>query len=388
MQFPKFYRKNVMSIHDQNLYSYDYLLSIYRSCCFEWVSADYTIKFLLLKSLLSQLVCTFGSFEIFYNGSMDSGYVPFLILLQMSTVMYLVGASTVHQLRKSPKIVQMQAWPWTLAGDKTFRKLLLEAKEFRRVCLAIFCSTTISFLLFLPLLGDEQDWQFLVFMWNEYTGNRMYILFLTCYIFVLLILGIFITSLICVSLYCVRHVEFQFKILNALICKLHTSSNNLLDDVRCQEQVDDQLKCCIRVHVEIRKVYKLLMASSNSLVLALTAYGLVVFVFAVYFIMLDVSPRSNLRIYLMIMTACVVLWSFCEYCQRLTNESEIVFLNACKCPWEQFNVHNRRTLLMLLLNTGTPITVSCHGVLDANYPLAVKMWRMAYATITLFTNLS
>ncbi|XP_023030184.1 uncharacterized protein [Leptinotarsa decemlineata] len=132
----------------------------------------------------------------------------------------------------------------------------------------------------------------------------------------------------------------------------------------------------------------MVMSRATALVLSFTAYGLTIFVFSAYFIMTDVSPRSNFRMYSLIVTSCFILWAFCEYCQRVTNESEKVFHNACRCPWEQFNNTNRRILLMLLSNSISPVTISCHGVLDANYPLAVKFFRMAYAAHTLFTNMS
>nr|XP_023030180.1 uncharacterized protein LOC111518071 [Leptinotarsa decemlineata] len=161
-----------------------------------------------------------------------------------------------------------------------------------------------------------------------------------------------------------------------------------MNDIRYQDRVADLLMRCVKIHVEIMKLKRILMKRATYLVISFTFFGLTIVVFSGYFIMTGMSPRSNFRIYTLLMTGCFILWAFCEYCQRMTNESEKVFLNDYRCPWEQFNNSNRRILLMLLSNTINPVTISCYNVLDANYPLAVKMWRMAYASYTLFTNMS
>ncbi|KAG5858313.1 hypothetical protein JTB14_004902 [Gonioctena quinquepunctata] len=148
-------------------------------------------------------------------------------------------------------MIKSMAFDWRLAGEKTYQELISQRRQVKIICLAIMSITTLSSVFLSPFVGDEVDWQVIWLIAKKY--NKGEPLFFICYASSLCLTGLLISSVICISLYCVIHIDFQYQLLNSLICKLHTTSIYHLNDVRYQEKVSFHLECCISMHVGTKR---------------------------------------------------------------------------------------------------------------------------------------
>nr|XP_023020640.1 uncharacterized protein LOC111509177 [Leptinotarsa decemlineata] len=112
-------------------------------------------------------------------------------------------------------------------------------------------------------------------------------------------------------------------------------------------------------------------------------FGVNILVYSMFFIALEISPISNFRMYMCVFDWIVIIHLFCTYGQSLTEETENIFSNLCKLQWEHWNNQNRRTLVIMLINAGTPYNLTGEGFITVNYQLIVKMWRLANAVVFL-----
>ncbi|CAH1113608.1 unnamed protein product [Psylliodes chrysocephalus] len=121
---------------------------------------------------------------------------------------------------------------------------------------------------------------------------------------------------------------------------------------------------------------------------ALLTVALISFVSPAYFIFAKISPVSNFRMYIILITCIVQESVACIYCQHLTDESVKLFGYAQNCHWVNWEKRNKNALLILLIHSMEPLQTSQYGVPSGNYELILKIWRTGYATLTLFMNAS
>ncbi|XP_041982466.1 odorant receptor 22c-like [Aricia agestis] len=86
--------------------------------------------------------------------------------------------------------------------------------------------------------------------------------------------------------------------------------------------------------------------------------------------------------YLEIPYTVVQIYIDCYIGQKLTDANE-VFCNAIyDCKWENFDVKNRKIVLMLLRNSQKPIEVTAGGISPLNYATFMSIMKTSYSAYT------
>uniref|UniRef100_A0A6P7FUK0 Uncharacterized protein LOC114334281 n=1 Tax=Diabrotica virgifera virgifera TaxID=50390 RepID=A0A6P7FUK0_DIAVI len=98
----------------------------------------------------------------------------------------------------------------------------------------------------------------------------------------------------------------------------------------------------------------------------------------------EVSLRSKEELpYLgLLLISTLVSFVFSEGGEKIEEQCRQIHIAAQQFKWYYWNKSNRQLLLMFLILTQHPISVTCHGFATQNRTLLLKVCRMIHAYIT------
>ncbi|CAH1112679.1 unnamed protein product [Psylliodes chrysocephalus] len=299
----------------------------------------------------------------------------------MITVQFSIWCNTVAEF---PTKVREMGCNLTCAGFSLYQSILKECKIIKITIYANLGMSLLTSISFMPFIGDEAHFnlpEFLVEKYNPYGKGFIRVVnysFIPLFGYTLLVPLFFCTHY-------VSHIKFQIMLLNGFLKKINEEGSIL--DGRYQKIVSKKLKLCVQLHNRIKRILEEVMVINNPLGILMIFVSTLLFVSAAYFIISNISTRSNFRMYLVLLAWSLIAVTFCTTAQRLTDQSEEVFLNAYNCPWVCWNKENRRTLVMLLANSLKPMNVTIY-ITETNHTLLLKLWRLGHATLTCLANVN
>ncbi|XP_074040999.1 uncharacterized protein [Leptinotarsa decemlineata] len=325
-----------------------------------------------------------GIFYYFYDKTNRERwkFLPFLLDIQGFTGLFLTQWLIFNRLTDFPLSLRKYGRQLRSAGDEIFKRIQSECKITTVLCLFSSFAVVITALLHSPFVGDEATWQYLVHLTQDCSYN-IKLLFYLWYEAVFIFGALSLLPLFNISIYNLAHVKFQYQLLNAIIVKLGNWKVHHINDVRYQERIAKHLKICIKMQLQIVKLCHVGEKFAHYVINSMCLFGVNILVYSMFFIALEISPISNFRMYMCVFDWIVIIHLFCTYGQSLTEETENIFSNLCKLQWEHWNNQNRRTLVIMLINAGTPYNLTGEGFITVNYQLIVKMWRLANAVVFL-----
>ncbi|GBP55346.1 hypothetical protein EVAR_31866_1 [Eumeta japonica] len=84
------------------------------------------------------------------------------------------------------------------------------------------------------------------------------------------------------------------------------------------------------------------------------------------FIIVILPPQDILKLYAYIGFAILHMTLYCVACQRLEDASRRFELAVCCCGWEDFDVSNRKSVLVMLMQAQKPVNFPAAGVIMLN----------------------
>nr|UTN00945.1 odorant receptor [Semanotus bifasciatus] len=281
-------------------------------------------------------------------------------------------------------------WAIDCAGEVLEKKILREC-NYLKIFAVLFVAMSVTGHLtgVLPLVGDEEDINpVLVVMKIIYPTWSMPIVLIIYYV-VAIINGCTLCYPILHGVCVICHMNFQLDLLNEHLLKIsddylwETDDDfKLLSDKIYQEIIRQRLKICVIHHITLRRLTALYVKGSRMSML-LIPVGSVVPVAACYFILYEISPRSNFRMVMILILFTLAIVSLCVVGQKFNDKDEKVFQLASKCPWHYWDNQNRRTLLIFLTAATRPLIFSSYATVQINFQLLLTIQKWIYTLVTL-----
>ncbi|EFA02948.1 odorant receptor 164 [Tribolium castaneum] len=294
---------------------------------------------------------------------------------------YVVTAKVVGIMFSKPfKLLEKQClfvfWKTYNSGPTTQRLILDDSlKMNRKLYLALMFYLLLAIVL-LPVWGDLNE----IFIFNQvyetyfkFWAPVLYYFYIStflwcCYYSFHLPGSIFYLTL---------HLDLQIRLINDKITEI--------DQNFCQNEISETLRMCISHHIALKSWMSKLAKLVDAVMPVFVLLGALSTV-AVSFFVLNTLENTSLilKIRLTTLTVCnvFIVSTFAELGQIFSNQNNTVFEHLMNCPWYLWNITNRKTLLMFMLNCMKPKTFSWGGItLDYRFALTILKTSFSYALV-------
>ncbi|XP_028136844.1 odorant receptor 43a-like [Diabrotica virgifera virgifera] len=174
-----------------------------------------------------------------------------------------------------------------------------------------------------------------------------------------------------IFLYVTCNVQFRYEVLNELMENLLEEGE--MEDADFQRKIFSNLKLCIMVHNQNKRLACRMLDLTGGFTLCLCLLSIVSFAALSFFVLTNISPKSNIRILVSLIVNIITLLILCEMSDKLYVVSTKLFENGINCPWWNWNKENRKILLIFLINASKPIRINGFNIIDANYALILRV---------------
>nr|XP_023014188.1 uncharacterized protein LOC111503967 [Leptinotarsa decemlineata] len=274
-------------------------------------------------------------------------------------------------------------------GHVIEKKIKNEIGWVMRLCFIPLFLSILMTISFLPFVGDEEIFLFQITIMKEWFGNWLVGLRFFVYLIFALLLGIsgwIVGSTTIVTGYIIFHLKFQFILLDRHFEKLKSLVREKNEDIR-QQEVRNGLKNFVENHLRIKNLYKLLFRRQDFYMIILTPPLILAVVAFVYFIKTEISPPSNFRMLIGLVTGAVTFCSHCINGQLLSDESSKLHEKLYSCDWIDWNESNKKSMMIILPAIKEPMKASCLGLVDLGHPYILFVSRAIYSLLAVAVTL-
>ncbi|EFA09300.1 odorant receptor 230 [Tribolium castaneum] len=286
---------------------------------------------------------------------------------------YCVVALIYEILYAQPSVSMMSQqistlWPMDACGEKVKQMILKRAFFTSVVTYSILFSFPIFGIIMFPLWGDQSDMFLCVRVFNEYftKWSKVPIYLYFCSFPVLTFSGIRLPGML---LYAILITNIQIILLNQKIAHI--------SDLGDQRLVFGTLCSCVSLQIKLRQMLNKVLQFVYLVMPVFLLLGALTAISVLFFLFYSLENPSD---YLMIRLACflggniLVVFTFCESGQALSNDTGRIFDILLTCPWYKWDKKNKNILLMFLVNSLKPMSITIAGI-TLDYKLAVTLIR-------------
>nr|XP_015833777.1 PREDICTED: odorant receptor 43a-like [Tribolium castaneum] len=158
-------------------------------------------------------------------------------------------------------------------------------------------------------------------------------------------------------------------------------------DVGYQKKIRTSLHVCMCRHVTLKQWISKILQIVQKAIPVYFSLAIIVLVTVMFCILYNVESASTttifkIRLVLVGICGAVVLFTFSETGQLLSDDTSQVFDTLAASPWHEWDPKNRKTLLMFLLNSLKPVKIYWGGfALDYQLGGSVIKTTFSYALV-------
>ncbi|EFA02950.1 odorant receptor 195 [Tribolium castaneum] len=309
----------------------------------------------------------------------------------LTVFLYLIAAKSFSIIiEKQVRMLEMEAtsffWPIDCCGPQVKKNIYDRAARqniqnyFTLAWFALFG------IIMLPVWGDQSEWFLCIQVFQQYFG--CWKLFYYFYFSTFPMIAFTAFRLPALMLYGILHEHLQLILVNQKIVQLsvrRSLKENIVDNANYQKTVLKKLKLCISHHVKLRDSLGKLIGVIQLAMPVFLFIGALGSIAVLYFVLYIFLSSSNiLKIRLVVITICngLIVYTFSAAGQALADETGRVFDTLMTCPWNTWNIKNRKVLLIVMSNTIQPLTFTLAGItLDYKFGLTMLRISCSYALI-------
>ncbi|EFA01389.1 odorant receptor 174 [Tribolium castaneum] len=275
---------------------------------------------------------------------------------------------------------------WKIDSDQKAKTQIIKfAAKITRIYKFFFVWVVVLVIVMLPFWG-EIDKSFLIIRVQETLFGKWSIIFYCIYVSTFPFLIYSSVRLPMITFYLILQAHLQILILNQKIVQI-PQNDNLDLDAGLQKKIYTSLKLCMSRHVSLKRWMSEILQIVRRAIPIFFCLSIICSVTVIFFILnyLENSNTSNLlKIRLVLVGICVavVLYTYSEAGQLLSDDTSQVFDTLATCSWYEWDTKNRKMLLMFLLHSLKPIKFYWGGfALDYRFGGSVVRTTFSYALV-------
>ncbi|EFA02946.1 odorant receptor 159 [Tribolium castaneum] len=267
---------------------------------------------------------------------------------------------------------------WKVYNSSTATQRLISEKSSktnRRLYCALTCCFFLAIILF-PIWGDLNEFFIFSQVYEKYFTSWAPAF---CYFYVSTLLWccFYCFHLPGIIMYLTLHLDLQFKLIKDKITEI---------DKNCsQKEIYQILRLCISHHVALKKWMDKLADLLVTIMPFFFLFGALNSIATSFFVLYTLQNTTMiLKIRLGTLTLCnfIIVSTFAEVGQIFSGQNNSLFEQLMDCSWYLWNIKNRKTLLMFMLNCMKPKTFSWGGItLNYSFVLFILKTSLSYASV-------
>ncbi|XP_044262226.1 odorant receptor 43a-like [Tribolium madens] len=235
-------------------------------------------------------------------------------------------------------------------------------------------------IVMLPVWGDFNEAHLFPQIYQTYLGNWstiFYYFHISSFPFTIYT-GIRIAA---ISLYLILATHFQMVLLKQKI--LQISQDYGLTN---QDKIFENLCVCVSQHIALKKFIQKWVQILQKAMPVYICLAILCLITVMYVILnnFNINTSNHLKARFLVagIYGCVILYTFSEAGQHLVEITDKVFNTLIQCPWYNWNIKNRKTLMMFMLESLQPLQISWAGVtIDYTFGSSVIKTCCSYALV-------
>ncbi|EFA01410.1 odorant receptor 226 [Tribolium castaneum] len=317
-------------------------------------------------------------------------YGPITTLLLFMITVAVISLLLQKEIFETDTFIRETCWPLNIIQKSGQIKA-------ERKCRTINFYIGSTFLLFLsvlilnyPCFGSQRDFFICIEMFEEYFGEWSSVFYYLYFIGShFLYYRLFQTSYLFV--YGMLEANLQFFLIEEYLLQTYQTDClkrcKYLQDTRYQQEIGKSLRFCIKHHIALKKLVKMVV---NLGVLAMPfflVFGVLLLISCFTFITNFADTMSNIlkiRIFMFVSSTVAIALLLCWIGQQLIDVTSDIFFTLGGAPWYNWNLDNIKLLLMFITNCTKNESMVLAGI-RADYDLFVSLLRISasYALVLL-----
>ncbi|CAH1116565.1 unnamed protein product [Phaedon cochleariae] len=348
--------------------------------------------FLSMVFILVESINIYGLTDILSGSSDDMArYIPMIAMMQPGCISLILIRTYVHFCVNYQDKIFEEFCSLNNTDTHFQKKLSRDRKAAMYISIIYFLFVQVVFIAFMvPAVGDEYDCIYVFKMIQDagqYYGIILMILLAVCVI----VISVATAYPPVVALYFVLHLKFQTDLLNHYLEKniknLTSARVNPMHDIKFQKIIYHRLTVCAEYHAKMRKYQQNLSSPSHSTALLLYLSTCLMLTGGLFFIIAEISASSNFRIYLSFVSGAAEALLFTCSGQILVDVSNRYYEILCECPWYNWNIRNRKALMMMLAGAAQPFKITFFGIAELDFGFILKLSKTTYSLLAVARNM-
>ncbi|CAH1112933.1 unnamed protein product, partial [Psylliodes chrysocephalus] len=224
--------------------------------------------------------------------------------------------------------------------------------------------TSVGILTFMPFIGDEYDITISIRLMTDYSDGFIRQLLYWYDIYIINLFGYYALEFPLILIKRNRVIYYQYMILNEMIENLKYEFNFELN----YKNIID----CIKSHINLTILSEHLLISNSkfgTVLPILLAETVFLQISSVYFILAEISPRSNFRFIVTLIFTFYITGKFIQSGQEIKDASEQICQTIYNTDWYKWDDPSKKALLMMLRQCARPVSFSVFKAIDLDYKL-------------------
>ncbi|XP_056643326.1 uncharacterized protein LOC130449496 [Diorhabda sublineata] len=296
-----------------------------------------------------------------------------------------------HFLSKSVKIASTLSIISKVLETQTSNfeiKILKKSRNYNIISIVISILSVCVHLLCLPFLIDDGFENFTFYTVKRFYGDGPDIIYIWLIIPLLIAAGLATVQPLLFLIYFTFHIQFQLTWLNEYVKQnLHKKMNIDTTNGRYQELIHDYLsnvvkyRCCFKTAFDSIKMFQ------NFSMIILSATGSMTAIMCTYNMRNNTYQSKSIKIYLVTATflSISVLLNICG--QSISDQSIKLRDILYKSSWSDWNIKNKKMLLMIITNIRDPWEISFHNLVSVNHLFLTQLAKLVYSVAAVLSNL-
>ncbi|XP_015834443.2 uncharacterized protein LOC107397740 [Tribolium castaneum] len=289
-------------------------------------------------------------------------------------------------------MLELKAWDITAADDAVSSRIKFEINVITVFCLVNYLLALVaSFFYYMSFYGDEEIFYLIRFLEDHCPNHKRVLIKLYKISFVLL--GYVMVVHACQVLYATQHVRFQLILCAHFMANVTKQAKNikdehLPDDNNYQNMIRERLKFCIIRHQEIRRFYFDKLEEMGNLIGGFALLGCFLGIsFAMHMLTSEFLRYHFARTVSSIIAGVTTFATVIAAGQSVETEVDISTRVVKEVKWYTFNESNKRSYMLMLLNSMQTYKIKFSENYSINYELGLSIVRGVFSIVSVVVQL-
>ncbi|EFA01409.1 odorant receptor 225 [Tribolium castaneum] len=345
----------------------------------------------IFLTIIYSLVLCLQIYYMFKNDDINLliKYGPITILLLFMITVAVISLIMQKEF-KTVTFIRETCWPLNMIKNNGQIKA---ERKFRTISFYTLCTVLLYLSVIIinyPCFGSQRDFIVCIEMFEEYFGEwssvlyylyligahfLYYRLFQTCYMFV----------------YGMLEAHLQFFLIGEYLLGTYQTDClkrcKYLQDIRYQQEIGKSLRFCIKHHIALKKLVKMVVDLAVIGMPFFLVLGVLLLISCFTFIINFADTMSNIlkiRIFMFVSSSVCNSILLCWIGQQLIDVTSDIFFTLGGAPWYNWNLDNIKLLLIFIMNCTKNESIVLAGI-RADFQLFVSLLRVSasYALVLL-----